>query len=266
MLLGRNTPVVQSYAPELLHAIPRDTARCNLGLGQVLPFHGVDLWHAYEMSWLDDAGKPVVRVGRFGVPADSPNIVESKSFKLYLNSLNSTRFPAEDDARRLIIADISATAGKPVTLELMSVDATALAGSRLVGACLDSEPMVPWSGEPCAAQLQVRSGQQVEEAVYSHLLRSLCPVTGQPDWATVWLHYRGAAIERGSLLQYIVAYREHQEFHEQCVERMFCDICAVCEPEYLDIQAFYTRRGGLDISPFRSTRVSARPLSRLDRQ
>ena len=141
MLLGRNTPVVQSYAPELLHAIPRDTARRNLGLGQVLPFHGVDLWHAYEMSWLDDAGKPVVRVGRFGVPADSPNIVESKSFKLYLNSLNSTRFPAEDDARRLIIADISATAGKPVTLELMSVDATALAGSRLVGACLDSEPM-----------------------------------------------------------------------------------------------------------------------------
>jgi 7-cyano-7-deazaguanine reductase len=266
MLLGRHTPVVQVYSPQLLFAIPRAPARQTLGLSQPLPFHGVDRWHAYEMSWLDDAGKPVARVGRFGVPADSPNIVESKSFKLYLNSLNSTRFPSDAKARAAIMADVSATAGASVTLELFAVDDPALAGSRLSGECLDSLPVAPWSGEPRAEQLLVQPGRMVEERVYSHLLRSLCPVTGQPDWATVWLHYRGAAIECSSLLQYIIAYREHQEFHEQCVERMFCDITACCEPEFLHIQAFYTRRGGLDINPFRSTDANARPYCRLDRQ
>ena len=266
LLLGRHTPVVQTYAPQLLYAISRATARQQLGIRQAPPFHGVDLWHAYEMSWLDDSGKPVVRVGRFAVPADSPNIVESKSFKLYLNSLNSKRFAGDDEARQVIVADISATAGRPVTLELFPVDDAALSGARLAGACLDGEPLAPWSGEPCAGQLQVQAGRAVEEKVYSHLLRSLCPVTGQPDWATVWLHYRGLPVSRGSLLQYIVAYRQHQEFHEQCVERMFCDITAVCEPEFLHIQAFYTRRGGLDINPFRSTQAGASALPRLDRQ
>jgi 7-cyano-7-deazaguanine reductase len=149
---------------------------------------------------------------------------------------------------------------------LFQVDDPALAGSTLAGECLDSLPLAPWRGEPQAAQLQVQSGQKGQEMVYSHLLRSLCPVTGQPDWATVWLHYRGTMIERSSLLQYIVAYREHQEFHEQCVERMFCDIHSRCELDFLHIQAFYTRRGGLDINPFRSTDPHARALSRLDRQ
>ena len=253
MLLGQHTPVVQDYAPHLLHAIPRVTARHDLGLSQSLPFHGVDLWHAYEMSWLDETGKPVVWVGRFEVPANSPNIVESKSFKLYLNSLNSTPFPSVEKACETIVADISAAAGDAVTLELFPVDDATLAGSRLVGECLDGLAIAPWSGEPQAQQLIVQPDCVVEEALYSHLLRSLCPVTGQPDWATVWLHYRGAEVERSSLLQYIVAYREHQEFHEQCVERMFCDITTRCKPEFLQIQAFYTRRGGMDINPFRSS-------------
>jgi 7-cyano-7-deazaguanine reductase len=266
MLLGRHTPVVQEYAPHLLHAIPRATARQTLGLSQPLPFYGVDVWHAYEMSWLDNVGKPVVWVGRFGVSANSPNIVESKSFKLYLNSLNSTRFPNDEEARATIVADISAVAGTSVTLELFPVGDTSLAGARLSGECLDSLPVAPWSGEPKAEQLQVQPERIVEETVYSHLLRSLCPVTGQPDWATLWLHYRGKAMERSSLLQYIIAYREHQEFHEQCVERMFCDIALRCEPEFLHIQAFYTRRGGLDINPFRSTDGKASPHPRLDRQ
>lgn len=266
MLLGRQTPVVQEYAPHLLYAIPRAAAQHTLGLSESLPFHGVDLWHAYEMSWLDEVGKPVVWVGRFGVPAESPNIVESKSFKLYLNSLNSTRFPSAEKARATIIADIGAVAGASVTLELFPVGDTSLAGARLSGECLDSLSVAPWSGEPKAEQLQLQAERTAEETVYSHLLRSLCPVTGQPDWATVWLHYRGKAMERSSLLQYIIAYREHQEFHEQCVERMFCDIVSRCEPEFLHIQAFYTRRGGLDISPFRSTDVKAKPLHRLDRQ
>ncbi|CAA0088705.1 NADPH-dependent 7-cyano-7-deazaguanine reductase [Halioglobus japonicus] len=266
MLLGQHTPVVAQYSPQLLHPIPRATARRDLGLGQQLPFFGVDQWHAYEMSWLDDAGKPVVKVGRFQVPADSPNIVESKSFKLYLNSLNNTRFASDEEAQATIVADIGAVAGASVTLVLFPVGDAALAGARLSGESLDNLPLAPWDGEPQAQQLQLSSGEAVEATVYSHLLRSLCPVTGQPDWATVWIHYQGAEIERSSLLQYIIAYREHQEFHEQCVERMFCDISARCEPNFLHIQAFYTRRGGMDINPFRSTDPSACALPRLDRQ
>jgi len=266
LLLGRHTPVLQEYAPQILHAIPRYGARQQLGLGEHLPFHGVDLWHAYEMSWLDVNGKPVARVGRFSVPARSPNMVESKSFKLYLNSLNNTRFSSTDVARTTIVTDISAVAGVAVSLELLSIGDETLTGSALPGLCLDDLPVAAWSGEPQAQQLQVQSGHVVDEALYSHLLRSLCPVTGQPDWATVWLHYRGTALEHSSLLQYIIAYRQHQEFHEQCVERMFCDISQCCAPQFLHLQAFYTRRGGLDINPFRSTTTDARPLPRLNRQ
>jgi 7-cyano-7-deazaguanine reductase len=266
MLLGRQTPVAHEYAPHLLYPIPRQTARQSLGLGVQLPFYGVDLWHAYEMSWLDDAGKPVVRVGRFSVPANSPNIVESKSFKLYLNSLNNTRFSSDDAARALIINDISAVAGASVALTLFPADDASLAGSELTGECLDNLPVSLWQGEPQADQLQIDPGRTVEDKVYSHLLRSLCPVTGQPDWASVWLHYRGLALHRNSLLQYIIAYREHQEFHEQCVERMFRDISLRCAPEFLHVQAFYTRRGGMDINPFRTTDLTAQPLARLNRQ
>lgn len=266
MLLGRHTPILQTYAPHILHAIPRAVARQELGISDHLPFYGVDVWHAYEMSWLDNAGKPVVRVGRFTVPVSSPHIVESKSFKLYLNSLNSTRFATLEAAHATIVHDISDAAGGVVDLQLLSVGDQSLAGTQLAGNCLDDVTVEPYSGEPQAGQLQVQAGHVVEEVLYSHLLRSLCPVTGQPDWATVWVHYRGLAIEHTSLLQYIIAYRTHQEFHEQCVERMFCDISRRCEPEFLHLQAFYTRRGGLDINPFRSTSVDALALPRLNRQ
>ena len=266
LLLGRRTPILQEYSPSILYPIPRHAARQNLGLSGALPFQGVDLWHAYELSWLDDSGKPVVRVGRFSVPASSPNIVESKSFKLYLNSLNNSQFSCAEEARGIIITDISAVAGADVSLTLYAADDPALAGTTLQGECLDECTIEPLCGEPDATQLEVQLEKSVEEVLYSHLLRSLCPVTGQPDWATVRLHYRGPAIEHSSLLQYIVAYREHQEFHEQCLERMFCDISRHCEFDFLHIQAFYTRRGGLDISPFRSTDSKAQPLPRLNRQ
>lgn len=266
LLLGRHTPVLQEYAPQILYPMPRHLARQDLGLNETLPFQGVDLWHAYELSWLDKSGKPVVRVGRFSVPATSPNIVESKSFKLYLNSLNNSQFNCDEEVQDTITADISAAAGADVSLLLYSVDDPALAGMTLSGRCLDEYSIQPWHGEPDSRQLEVQPGTSVEEMLYSHLLRSLCPVTGQPDWATVWLHYRGAPIEHSSLLQYIVAYREHQEFHEQCLERMFIDISARCDVDFLHIQAFYTRRGGLDISPFRSTDGTAQPLPRLNRQ
>lgn len=266
MLLGGPTPLVPEYAPQLLYPIARQTARDTLGLTAPLPFYGVDLWHAYEMCWLDDSGKPVVRVGRFHVPASSPNIIESKSFKLYLNSLNGKKFPSDEVARTVIVDDLSAVAGERIALELLRVDDVSLSGFTLHGECLDGVPVTPWTGEPQAEQLQVDSKRIVEEQLYSHLLRSLCPVTGQPDWASVWLHYRGTEIDRSSLLQYIIAYREHQEFHEQCVERMFRDIALRCAPQFLHIQAFYTRRGGLDINPFRSTDLAAHPLPRLNRQ
>jgi len=265
MLLGKYTPVVDQYSPELLYSIPRAQGRATLGLAGTLPFHGADLWHAYEMSWLDGEGKPVVAVGRFHVPADSPHIVESKSFKLYLNSLNSSRFVSVERVRETVLADISGAAGAPVELELLSVDAAELSGYALKGACLDDLEIEVTEAEPEAGI--IRAGEAVvEESLYTHLLRSLCPVTGQPDWATVWIHYRGRAVDRNSLLTYLVAFRRHREFHEQCVERIFVDLQQTLSPESLQVQAFYTRRGGLDISPFRCTEPDSLPLPRLDRQ
>jgi 7-cyano-7-deazaguanine reductase len=266
LLLGKHTPVVEVYSPELLYPIPRSVARDNLGIDSVLPFCGVDLWHAYELSWLDSSGKPVARVGRFSVPATTPNIVESKSFKLYLNSLNSTRFSDEIEARACIEKDISSAAGGAVSLELFSVNDSRLAGQALAGVEIDGCTVSPGEAEPSADMLAVNSDDIREEKLYSHLLRSLCPVTGQPDWATLWLHYRGPAIDHSALLAYIISYRQHQEYHEQCVERMFRDISQRCTPEFLHIQAFYTRRGGLDINPFRSTDPEAAPGFRLNRQ
>jgi 7-cyano-7-deazaguanine reductase len=266
MPLGRQTPVVEHYAPELLFPIPRSAGRATLGCQDALPFCGVDLWHAYEISWLDAGGKPVVRVGRISIPATSPNLVESKSFKLYLNSLNNTRFGSEGEVAALIRQDIAGVVGSGIDLELLEPDHPSLAGGHLAGHCLDDLAVAVPEGEPSGELLQLRPGQVGEEQLYTHLLRSLCPVTGQPDWASVWIHYRGPMLEHSSLLRYIIAYRRHQEFHEQCVERMFCDVHAQIAPEFLHIQAFYTRRGGLDINPLRSTDPAARPLPRLNRQ
>lgn len=267
LLLGQHTPVVEVYSPELLYPIPRKEARSTLGIHGALPFYGVDQWYAYEMSWLDQHKRPVARVGRFTIPCGTPNLVESKSFKLYLNSLNNTQFQSEQAAINCILKDVSEIAGAPVSLVLFSPDDDALQGHVLTGHSLDNCCVVGQTGEPVADQIEIsEDGSCVEEKLFSHLLRSLCPVTGQPDWATVWLHYKGEQIDHDSLLTYIVAYRAHQEFHEQCVERMFRDIYTRCKPEFLHIQAFYTRRGGMDISPFRSTSADASALPRLNRQ
>jgi 7-cyano-7-deazaguanine reductase len=266
MLLGRQAPDVADYAPHLLYPIPRGEGRSRLGLGATLPFTGVDLWHAYEISWLESTGKPVVRVGRFAIPATSPAMVESKSFKLYLNSLNNTRFAGEAEVRETLRRDLGAAVGADLEVTLLQPDDPRLATAVPPGICLDSLPVSPPAGEPVAQMLALAGEDLVEEHLYSHLLRSLCPVTGQPDWATVCCHYRGRPLERGSLLHYIVAYRQHREFHEQCVERMFRDILAACRPAYLRIQALYTRRGGLDICPLRSSDPAAEPLPRTGRQ
>lgn len=266
LLLGEQTPVVEVYSPSLLCPIPRQLGRDSLGLGEGVPFHGGDIWHAYELSWLDANGRPLVRVGRFCLRADTPNIVESKSIKLYLNSLNFHRFDSEEQAAAVITGDLAAAAGGPVRLELFAVDDPAIAGARLTGDCLDGVAVAAERGEPDRALLQPVSSHGGEHSVYSHLLRSLCPVTGQPDWASLWLHWRGPDVSRESLLRYLLGYRRHQEFHEQCVERIFCDLLQVMQPDYLFVQAFYTRRGGLDINPYRSTDPEARGLPRLNRQ
>jgi 7-cyano-7-deazaguanine reductase len=266
MLLGKHTPVVDEYSPRLLYPISRAEGRDRLGLTEPMLFSGADLWHAYEMSWLDADGKPVARVGRFTVPASSPNIVESKSLKLYLNSLNNCCFSSENEALATIIRDVGKGFGKPISLELLQPDDQSLAGVKLEGNCIDGLPLSASGAGPAAEILRLQGGAAIEEKLYSHLLRSLCPVTGQPDWASVWIHYRGTALDHASLLQYIIAFRQHQEFHEQCVERMFTDIHNRCEPDFLHIQAFYTRRGGLDINPFRSTDPGGSPLPRLNRQ
>ncbi len=265
LLLGKQTPVVDQYSPDLLYPIPRETGRDGLSLDPSRAMYGVDLWHAYEMSWLDDNGKPEVRVGRFSVPADSPNMIESKSFKLYLNSLNNTRFQSEEDLLAVIARDVSAATGAAVALELLPVTSPALGGAVPEGECIDGHNINASAGSPAADTLRT-TGEGIEESLHSHLLRSLCPVTGQPDWASVWIHYRGQTLDHCSLLRYIIAFRQHQEFHEQCVERMFSDIGSVTQADVLHIQAFYTRRGGMDINPFRSTDPGARPRPRMNRQ
>jgi 7-cyano-7-deazaguanine reductase len=267
LLLGKHTPVVNDYSPQLLHPIPRAVGRGEIDAGGLAAMVGVDVWHAYELSWLGAQGRPVVRVGRFKVPATSPNLVESKSFKLYLNSLNHHRFDSDGAALACILADVSAVAGEPITGELFHLQDECLSGQALPGQCLDDLPVAYTEQSPSRELLQLAPTRAADDFVYyTHLLRSLCPVTGQPDWATLWLQYRGPVLEADSLLRYLLAFRQHQEFHEQCVERIFADLYTTLAPELLTVQAFYTRRGGLDINPFRSTDTDAQPRGRLNRQ
>jgi len=266
LLLGRQVPVVEQYCPQLLQAIPRSLGREAMDIKGKLPFFGEDVWHAYELSWLEPGGRPRVAVGRFCIPADSPNLVESKSLKLYLHSFNNTEYQSINTLSRSIAQDMSAVVGAQVGVRLMDSQHPSLNGESAEGVCVDQQHYHASDSGPDAKLLICYEGQPIEETLHSHLLRSLCPVTGQPDWATVVVKYHGKPIDRASLLRYIVAYRQHQEFHEQCVERMFIDIAWACEPKRLEVQAFYTRRGGLDICPWRSSHQGRAAILRLNRQ
>lgn len=261
--LGRETDYVSVYTPDLLFPIARAESRQSLGLeGGELPFFGVDLWTGYELSWLDQMGKPQVALAEFRVPCTSEFIVESKSFKLYLNSFNQTRFDSDEQVQGALQRDLSSAAAAEVSVALMPL--TELHPQILghpEGECLDALPVTIEHYHPKPELLQL-SSFEVEETLYSHLLKTNCPVTGQPDWASVQISYKGRAIQRESLLAYIVSFREHQDFHEHCVERMFVDLLAQCQPERLSVFARYTRRGGLDINPFRSTDPGAWPEKR----
>ena len=262
--LGREVAYPRRFDAALLYPIPRTLGRAAIGIeGPVLPFAGVDRWHAYELSWLDARGKPRVATATFEVPADSPNLVESKSFKLYLNSCNAARFADPDALRAQVEADLSVAAGARVSMSFGLPPLRATAGEDIDALDLDIDTY----GPPDAALLAADPAAIVEETLSSALLKSNCPVTGQPDWADASIVYRGPRIDRAGLLRYLVSFRDHAEFHEQCVERIFIDLLARCRPQALSVQARYTRRGGLDINPWRATPGIAPPApSRSERQ
>lgn len=251
--LGKGTVYADRYDPTLLFPIPRAPARADIGVPADLPFCGVDIWNAYELSWLDPRGKPMVAVAEFRVPAQSPNIIESKSFKLYLNGFAGERL-AQDALQRTLERDLTGAAGAPVGVRLdtlSALEATVIA--EPTGILLDAlDVEIDHYGPPCSGFLTV-AATQTEERLVSHLLKSNCPVTGQPDWASVQIDYAGPAIDHAGLLRYLVSYRTHSGFHEQCVERIWMDIARRCEPTRLSVYARYTRRGGLDINPWRSS-------------
>lgn len=267
--LGKTSEYVSSYTPSLLFPISRTAKWAELGLSaETLPYRGVDIWNCYELSWLTPAGKPVVAIGEFSIPADSPNIIESKSFKLYLNSLNQSAFDSREALRAVLEKDLSAAAGAPVGVRLRSLDEVAEEGiGRLPGRCIDElDIAVDGYEQPRPELLRCDAGRIVEEQLYSHLLKSNCPVIGQPDWGTLVVDYRGPALDPASLLAYLVSFRQHQDFHEQCVERIFLDLQRLLQPQALSVYARYVRRGGLDINPYRSLAEVAPDNRRLVRQ
>ena len=272
--LGREVAYPSHYDAGLLFPIPRTLGRSEIGIDSdapSLPFIGHDRWHAYELSWLDARGKPVAASATLAVPAASPMLIESKSLKLYLNSLNAARFDSADDVRDTLIADLSRVAGVTVTIDFGLPPFATDDDAMLIDA-LDLD--IDDYGPPNAAHLALdgAAGDDdagddegiVEETLRSDLLKSNCPVTGQPDWASVRIAYRGARIDRAGLLRYLVSFRDHAEFHEQCVERVFIDVMARCRPQTLSVEARYTRRGGLDINPWRATPGMSPPAAGRD--
>lgn len=253
--LGKAVDYGQAYDPSLLFPIARASQRALLGLGDELPFVGVDFWNAYELSWLDGRGKPRVALAEFRVPAASPSIIESKSFKLYLGSYTQSRFGDTDSLRAQLIRDLSDAAGAPVSVVLTpAASANAALIETLEGDVIDDLPIeITHYGPPRPDFLSSDPELRTDEVLVSHLLKSNCPVTGQPDWASLQIRYAGPRIARDGLLRYLVSYRNHSDFHEQCVERIFMDLMQQCAPTRLGVYARYTRRGGLDINPFRAT-------------
>ena len=255
-LLGKPATYAAHYDASLLFPIARLHKRLELGLGAnvQLPFFGMDIWNAYEVSWLNLRGKPQVAIATIMAPADSPNIIESKSFKLYLNSFNQTKLAGTEALLSLLQADLSAGFGAPVQVSLtLQENFSTLKMQELDGLLLDRLDLEIDMYTPNPLLLTAdHDVAPVEEILVSHLLKSNCLVTGQPDWGSVQIKYVGAPINQESLLRYLIGFRDHNEFHEQCVERIFVDIMQHCNPQKLSVYARYTRRGGLDINPWRS--------------
>lgn len=265
-LLGREVSYPQTYDASLLFPIERQATRDTLDIPGA--WHGTDIWNAYELSWLSARGLPRAAIGRFIIPAESRCLVESKSFKLYLNSFNEVRYASTEAVAAVLREDLSRVAGAPVDVWIDDKLATSEVVCRpLDGLCLDDMDVEIDRYEPDPGLLRLATGNEsVNETLVSHLLKSNCPVTGQPDWGSVQIRYTGPGIDHASLLKYIVSFRRHTEFHEHCVERMYCDLWQALQPESLFVMARYTRRGGLDINPWRSSHPVDVPQVRTPRQ
>lgn len=261
-LFRRETPAYRDhYDPRLLLPVPRATHRVRIGIGRVLPFGGVDLWNAYELSWLDPGGKPRVAIATIAFPAQSPCLIESRSMKLYLNSFNQSRFAGLRQIAETMRRDLSRACGSGVKVDIMPPEKSGgLVVEELEGKLIDGIRAGIARYKPDPSLLSAR-GTVVEEVLTSNLLKSNCPLTGQPDWASLQIRYRGPRISRTGLLRYIVSFRRHGDFHEHCVERIFMDLLRRCRPERLTVYARYTRRGGIDINPFRTNCGDAPPAN-----
>jgi 7-cyano-7-deazaguanine reductase len=253
--LGKKVEYDPHYNPDKLFSIPRKDKRDEIGVPDKLPFFGFDLWNHYEVSWLNEKGKPVVALAEISYGCDTVYIIESKSMKLYFNSFNNTKFKDENTIQATVEKDIEERVGGPVSIKITplneSRNATLFAGFH--GECLDTLD-IECSSYMVDPSLLNFEEEIAEEVLYSNLLKSNCLVTNQPDWGSVQISYKGKKINREGLLRYIISFRNHNEFHEQCIERIFMDIMKQCEPAELTIYGRYTRRGGLDINPYRSTK------------
>ncbi|MGL5450825.1 MAG: NADPH-dependent 7-cyano-7-deazaguanine reductase QueF [Aeromonas sp.] len=251
--LGQQSDYISQYTPSLLQPVPRSLNRDDLKLGAHLPFTGGDMWTLYELSWLNAKGKPMVALGEVCIPATSPNLIESKSFKLYLNSFNQTRCDSIEALAAILTDDLSACAGERIKVTLFPLAQAPHQIAQLPGECIDEQDIEIDHYQFDASLLQgAASNEQVTETLHSHLLKSNCLVTSQPDWGSVVIRYQGGKLNREKLLRYLISFRQHNEFHEQCIERIFIDLKHYCQPTKLTVYARYTRRGGLDINPFRS--------------
>lgn len=267
--LGKTVEYKQTYSPELLHPVARSLSRDEIGLNSDdLPFFGIDIWNGYELSWLNAKGKPQVAILQCRVPYDSPNLIESKSFKLYLNSFNQQKIEDVEDLQSMLEKDLSHCAGKPVEVIIVLPNAfddmqiADLPGDNIDGLDIEIEDY-----DLSTAYLKLAPHEQeVEETLTSNLLKSNCLITNQPDWASIQIHYKGPKISHEGLLKYLISFRQHNEFHEQCVERVFSDILTHCSPSKLSVYARYTRRGGLDINPHRTNFHLDLPVHRQARQ
>lgn len=250
--LGQATTYTELYSPGLLFPIPRSMARDKIGMKEPLPFEGVDLWGGYELSWLNPKGKPEIALADFSFPCHSLNIVESKSFKLYLNSFNQSQFSSLEEVQRVIQTDLSTAIKAQVEVNVFSPsEMKNQAWQEFRGVCLDDLD-VETNIYQVNPDFLLTSSEYCEEILFTNLLKSNCLATGQPDWGSLMVHYCGPKIDRAGLLKYFISFRRHSGFAEHCVEQIFHEIQMRCQPKKLTVYARYTRRGGLDINPFRS--------------
>ncbi|OOR98782.1 NADPH-dependent 7-cyano-7-deazaguanine reductase QueF [Haemophilus paracuniculus] len=253
--LGQKTEYKSEYDPSLLQAVPRRLNRDQLGITEQQPFNqGADIWTLYELSWLNPKGVPQVAIADVAIDFQSENLIESKSFKLYLNSFNQTKFDSIEQVEQTIQRDLATVASGQISVKIHKLSHFSQQPiADFAGECIDDLEIEIEDYHFSADHLaNIGEGEVVEETLVSHLLKSNCLITSQPDWGSVQIHYVGKKLNREKLLRYLVSFREHNEFHEQCVERIFCDLMAFAQPEKLTVYARYTRRGGLDINPFRS--------------